>query len=120
MLSSNVAGDVGPQISRAAADEAISQPDQIVADVDRRPHPVPAMQCFAAVAIQVIVLDVVVDERSFVEGLDRHRHAAPRSGNGRPRSASSVARSFRAGDRIVGGQRDERPRNRLPPLASQS
>ena len=69
----------GPERLRLAADQAIAQADQVVADVDRGRHAVAPVNRFLAVAEGVVVLDVVVNERGLVERLDRH---------GRPADAS--------------------------------
>lgn len=51
-------------------DQLVSQTDQMVADIDRRPEAVRAVQGFAAVAEQVVVFDVVVNQRCFVKRFD--------------------------------------------------
>ena len=56
--------------------KAVSQPDQMIADVDGLPRPVLAMQGFFAVTILVIVLNIVVNQRGFVKGFNRHRHTS--------------------------------------------
>ena len=62
---------VRAQGARFAGDQPVAQADEEVADVDRLSHAVYAVQRGAAVAELVVVLDVVVDQRGLVQGLDR-------------------------------------------------
>ena len=76
----------------------------------RRRDAVLAVQRLLAVAETVVVLDVVVDQRRLVERLDRHGRASHGVGE-----AGHVRRAVRprcpaAGQGVVDGQRDERPR----------
>ena len=105
------AAHVAAQLLAFAADQAIAQADQVIADVDRRADAVLAVQRLPAVAEGVVVLDVVVDQRRLVERLDGQGGAADGVGQvelvGRQRARAAL-------ERVVGGQRDERPR----PLAA--
>ncbi len=64
-----------------------------------------------AVAEFVAVLDVVVDERRFVKRFDREGRAADDVGEPAGDLVGAVGlRAVAAGERVVRGQRDERPR----------
>ena len=75
-LVQDVRRAVAAELLALAADEAVAQADQVVADVDRRADAILAVQRLAAVAEGVVVLDVVVDQRRFVKRLDGQRRAA--------------------------------------------
>ena len=101
------AAHVAAELLALAADQPIAQADQIVADVDRRADAVLPVQRLAAVAEGVVVFDVVVNERGLVERLDGQRRALDRIGQVEPVGRQ---RALAARQRVVGRQRDERPR----------
>ena len=68
----DVGSGSGRHVARLAADQAIAQADQVVADIDGRGHAMPPMQRLMAVTVFIIVLDVVVHERGFVKSFHRH------------------------------------------------
>jgi hypothetical protein len=105
----DVDGHLGAQRARLAADQPVAHPDQVIAHIDRRRRPVLAVHRRFAVPERIVVLDVVVNQRRFVERLDRHRRPFHASGN--RRSIGTVRhRRVSAGQRIVDRQRDEGPR----------
>ncbi len=56
--------------------QAVSFPDQQIADVQCDSDPVLPVQCLFAVAGVVLVLDIVVDQRGLVEAFHRDGQAA--------------------------------------------
>src|SRR5262245_53614399 len=103
----NVRRAVAPQFLAIAAGEAITQADQVVADVDRRADAVPPVQRFPTVAEGVVVLDVIVYQRRLVKRFDCQCNTANRIGQS---DAIRAERTRRALQGIVSRQRDERPR----------
>ena len=71
----DVGGAIAAEFLAFAADQAIAQAEQVIADVDGRADAVLAMQRCPAIAEGVVVLDVVVNQRSLVKRLDGQRRA---------------------------------------------
>ncbi len=103
----DVAGDVRTQVVAAGVDEAVTQPDQVIANVDGWSEPLAAMERIAPVAEQVVILNVIMHQRRLVEGFDRHRDAADRIAERLPDILDGIE-VFAPRRRIKGGQRDER------------
>ena len=106
----DVSRHFGAQRARLAAHQPIAHPDQVIAHIDRRRRTVLAVHRRFAVPEQIVVLDVVVNQRRLVERLDRHRR--PFHGVRKPSDAVGTVRRCRvaAGQGIVDRQGDERPR----------
>ena len=103
----NVRRHVGPQFASRTSDKAIAQANQVVANVDRRAGSMPTMQGLLAIAVLIVVLDVVMHQRGLVKGLDRHGDLAHRVGKPRQRLTGPRRSRLSAGDRIVRRQGDE-------------
>ena len=54
--------------------QSITQSNQVVADVDRLARSVLTMQRVSTVTKRVVILNVVMNQRRFMKGFDRHRH----------------------------------------------
>ena len=69
-----------------------------------------AVDRLAAIAKAVVVLDVVVDQRSLMKDLHGHRHALNGVGDLGHVLGAPFAAGATAGQRVVRRQRDERPK----------
>ena len=109
-LCGYVGGYLGRQGVALRGDQPVAEPDEKVADVDRRGGAVLVVQRGPPVAEGVVVFDVVVYQRGLVEDLDGQRHAFDGVGDlgHLPGAVGGGARP--AAQRVVDGQRDERPR----------
>ena len=70
------------------------------------PGTVLTMQSLTAIAILVVVLNVVVNQRGFMKRFDRHGHSRNRVGH--VRSGITDCECSTAAGRVPGCQRDER------------
>ena len=111
----HVAGDLSTHLATCRIDQLVADPDQVIADVDRRAGIVLPMQGLAAITEQVVVLDVVMHQRRLVKRLDRHRHTADRIGHPKAIAiALGRLQGLATGHRIVSRQRDERTESLAP------
>ncbi len=83
----------------ARGEQAVTFADEQVADIQRDGDAVFFVQRLFAVTLRVVVLDVVVDERGFVEAFD---------GDGDLAQILGQRRAGRGAQRLIGGDGEER------------
>ena len=98
------------QCFRLAAYQAVTEADQIIAHVDGGRRAVLAVQSWGAVAVLIVVFDIVVYQRRFVKRFDRQGTALDGVGQLAQIRRCVGLSATAAGQRIVHGQGDERPR----------